>query len=116
MGVFSTTVEFTTVDSDSDSERVCATGVFSTTVEFTGAKNAFSTTVEFTTAFSTTVVFTTVELSNWCISQGRYTRYPDAPEGTIYELAFDYTMRDAIRRKNTWGNLKDKAEKGVANR
>ena len=32
--------------------------------------------------------------------------YPDAPEATIYELAFDYTMRDAIRRKKTWGNLK----------
>ncbi len=42
--------------------------------------------------------------------------YPDAPEATIYELAFDYTMRDAIRRKKTWGNRKDKAEKGVANR
>lgn len=42
--------------------------------------------------------------------------YPDAPEGTIYELAFDYTMRDAIRRKNTWGNLKDKAEEREDNR
>ncbi len=42
--------------------------------------------------------------------------YPDAAEATIYQLAFDYTMRDAIRRKKTWGNRKDKAEKGVANR
>ena len=42
--------------------------------------------------------------------------YPAAPEGTIYQLAFDYTMRDSIRRKNTWGNRKGKAEKGVANR
>jgi len=42
--------------------------------------------------------------------------YPDAPEGTIYEIAFDYTMRDAMRRKNTWGNGKDKAEKEVDNR
>ena len=42
--------------------------------------------------------------------------YPDAPEDAIYQLAFDYTMRDAIRRKRTWGNLKDKAKKGVANR
>jgi hypothetical protein len=29
--------------------------------------------------------------------------YPDAPDGTIYELAFDYSMRDAMRRKETWG-------------
>jgi len=36
--------------------------------------------------------------------------YPDAPEGTIYEIAFDYTMRDAIRRKKTWGKHKDRAE------
>lgn len=42
--------------------------------------------------------------------------YPDAPEATIYQLAFDYTMRDAIRRKNTWGNRKDKAEEGEGNR
>ena len=38
--------------------------------------------------------------------------YPDAPEGTIYEIAFDYTMRDAMRRKKTWGKHKDKSEKG----
>ena len=38
--------------------------------------------------------------------------YPDAPEGTIYQLAFDYTMRDAIRRKRTWGNRKDRVERG----
>ncbi len=42
--------------------------------------------------------------------------YPDAPEGTIYQLAFDYTMRDAMRRKRTWGRHKDKAEKGVDSR
>jgi len=29
--------------------------------------------------------------------------YPDAEEAVIYQLAYDYTMRDAIRRKETWG-------------
>jgi len=42
--------------------------------------------------------------------------YPDAPAGTIYELAFDYTMRDAIIRKTTWGNRKDKVETGEETR
>ncbi len=38
--------------------------------------------------------------------------YPDATEDTIYQLAFSYTMSDAIRRKSTWGKRKDKAAKG----
>lgn len=42
--------------------------------------------------------------------------YPSAPEATIYQLAFDYTMRDAMRRKRTWGKHKDKVEKGGDNR
>lgn len=37
--------------------------------------------------------------------------YPDAPDGTIYELAFDYSMRDAMRRKETWGKNGAKVEK-----
>ena len=42
--------------------------------------------------------------------------YPDAPEGKIYDLAYDYTMRDAARRKETWGNRKAKVEKEENNR
>ncbi|MFC1715572.1 hypothetical protein ACFL6S_18015 [Candidatus Poribacteria bacterium] len=37
--------------------------------------------------------------------------YPDAQDDTIYQLAFSYTMRDAIRRKKTFGKRKDRAEK-----
>ena len=42
--------------------------------------------------------------------------YPDASEGKIYDLAYDYTVRDSVRRKTTWGNGKDKVEKGEKNR
>ncbi len=37
--------------------------------------------------------------------------YPDAPAGKIYDLAYDYTMRDAVRRKKIWGNRKDQSSK-----
>ena len=38
--------------------------------------------------------------------------YPDAPEATIYMLAYEYTRRDAMRRKKIWGRRKNKQEKG----